>query len=122
MALPPRERRHLLLRFEGLEYTNKDIADFEERLGKIYSREVHRVQVFDFGGLTAEMAEGLSGRMLMEHRDAQGGTDVGLVNIPYLLARYLRRFASRRKRGAIISRGQFWLSILDFLLSIDFKD
>ncbi|GKB62278.1 hypothetical protein Tco_0918464 [Tanacetum coccineum] len=34
------------------------------------------------------------------------GMDVGLVNVPYLLARYLRMFASGRKRGAMISRGQ----------------
>ncbi|GJU90643.1 hypothetical protein Tco_1303066 [Tanacetum coccineum] len=32
------------------------------------------------------------------------GMDVGSVNIPYLLARYLRLFASRRKQGAMISR------------------
>ncbi|GKA04463.1 reverse transcriptase domain-containing protein [Tanacetum coccineum] len=53
-------------------YTDADIANFETRLGKIYGREVHRVQVFDFGGLTDLMAEGLRGRMLMEHKDAQG--------------------------------------------------
>ncbi|GKD47331.1 hypothetical protein Tco_1271976 [Tanacetum coccineum] len=35
------------------------------------------------------------------------GMDVGSVNIPYLLARYLRIFASRRKHGAMISGGQF---------------
>ncbi|GKD95742.1 hypothetical protein Tco_1379639 [Tanacetum coccineum] len=35
------------------------------------------------------------------------GMEVGSVNIPYLLARYLRRFASGRKRGAMISREQF---------------
>ncbi|GJV46121.1 hypothetical protein Tco_1430657 [Tanacetum coccineum] len=35
-------------------------------------REVHRVQVFDFGALPDLMAEGLSARMLMEHKDAQG--------------------------------------------------
>ncbi|GJR31469.1 hypothetical protein Tco_1107701 [Tanacetum coccineum] len=35
------------------------------------------------------------------------GMEVDSINIPYLLARYLRRFASRRKRGALISRGQF---------------
>ncbi|GKE64213.1 hypothetical protein Tco_1518374, partial [Tanacetum coccineum] len=29
-------------------------------------------KIFDFGGLTDLMAKGLSGRMLMEHRDAQG--------------------------------------------------
>ncbi|GKB45758.1 hypothetical protein Tco_0896511 [Tanacetum coccineum] len=35
------------------------------------------------------------------------GLDVGSVNIPYLLARYLRRFATKRKSGAHISSGQF---------------
>ncbi|GKD28574.1 hypothetical protein Tco_1239352 [Tanacetum coccineum] len=138
-----------------------DIAYFETRLGKIYRREVHRIQVFDFGGLTKLMDKGLRGRILMEHRDAQGqnservesgrqifdkgdlsaywreisskwliacsitgrsqapekvivtdlfylsGMDIGSVNIPYLLARYLRLFASGRKQGAIRSGGQF---------------
>ncbi|GJX20156.1 hypothetical protein Tco_0222833 [Tanacetum coccineum] len=41
------------------------------------------------------------------------GMDVGSVNIPYLLARYLRMFASRRKRGAMISRGEFICEELD---------
>ncbi|GJU96620.1 hypothetical protein Tco_1321376 [Tanacetum coccineum] len=49
-----------------------DIADFETRLAKIYRREVHRVQVFDFGGFLDMMVEGLRGMMLMEHMDAQG--------------------------------------------------
>ncbi|GJW96236.1 hypothetical protein Tco_0178044 [Tanacetum coccineum] len=35
------------------------------------------------------------------------GLDVGSVNIPYLLARYLRRFAAGRKNGALISGRQF---------------
>nr|GEV83140.1 hypothetical protein [Tanacetum cinerariifolium] len=35
------------------------------------------------------------------------GLDVGSVNIPYLLARYLRRFAAGWKSGAYISGGQF---------------
>ncbi|GKE56809.1 hypothetical protein Tco_1495994, partial [Tanacetum coccineum] len=212
MALPPRDQRHQYLRFEGFQYTDGDIADFETRLAKIYMREVHRVQVFDFGGLTKLMDEGLRGRILMEHMDAQGqsgarrrmswrqfilalglhtteemetagfglywvesgrqisdkgdlsaywreisskgdfldtppsytlirdpmlrlchrliacsiagrsqapekvtvtdlfylrGMDVGSVNVPYLLARYLRLFASGRKQGAMISDGQF---------------
>ncbi|GJW45955.1 hypothetical protein Tco_0077601 [Tanacetum coccineum] len=188
--------------------------------GRIYGREIHQVWVFDFRGLTELMDEGLRGRILMEHRDAQGqsvstsrawrrlfeirgslvhelileffstfrfrvamldldtaesarqildkgdlsaywigissggdflgtapsytfirdpmlrlchrliacnitgrsqapkkvtmtdlfylrGMDVGSVNIPYLLARYLRLFASGRKRGEMISGGQF---------------
>ncbi|GJT46677.1 hypothetical protein Tco_0955392 [Tanacetum coccineum] len=72
MALPPREQRHPFLRYEELQYTEADIEDFETRLTRIYRREVYRVQVFDFGGLPNLMAEGLSARMLMEHRDDQG--------------------------------------------------
>nr|GEW65225.1 hypothetical protein [Tanacetum cinerariifolium] len=49
MALPPRDQRHQHLR-----------------------TEVHKVQVFDFGGLTNLMVEGLRGRMPMKHTDAQG--------------------------------------------------
>ncbi|GKD38568.1 hypothetical protein Tco_1258775, partial [Tanacetum coccineum] len=72
MALSPRDQRHQYLRFEGLQYTDADIADFETRLGKIYSRDVHRVLVLDFESLTVEMVEGLTSRMLMEHKDAHG--------------------------------------------------
>ncbi|GJS10771.1 hypothetical protein Tco_0367567 [Tanacetum coccineum] len=54
-ALPPRDQRHLWLRYEGQEYTDADIVDLEERLGRIYDRRVHRVHTFDFGGLTAEV-------------------------------------------------------------------
>ncbi|GJS98042.1 hypothetical protein Tco_0819212 [Tanacetum coccineum] len=183
MALLPRDQRHFFLKFKRLEYTDADITDFEDR------------------GLTDEMTVGLSDRMLMEHKDAQGqslftsrswrrllevrgllvhehileffstfrfgkavlgldtvgefqfqleplekgdisaygrgfssvgdflwsqtpekvtvtdlfylrGIDVDSVNIAYLLARYLRRFASGRKREAIISGGQF-LPVID---------
>ncbi|GJU57613.1 hypothetical protein Tco_1235379 [Tanacetum coccineum] len=131
MALPPRDQRRRYLRYEGLQYTEDDIADFESRLARIYRREVHRVQVFDFGGLLDLMTEGLSARMLMEHRDAQGAIldldtpralqfqlggarrrlswrmDINSVNVPYLLARYLRLFAAGRKSGAHISGGKF---------------
>ncbi|GJX05160.1 hypothetical protein Tco_0191076 [Tanacetum coccineum] len=72
MALPPREQRHIFLRYEELEYTDADIADFKARLARIHRREVHRVSVFNFRGLPDLMAEGLSGRMLMEHRDEAG--------------------------------------------------
>ncbi|GJU16421.1 hypothetical protein Tco_1144387 [Tanacetum coccineum] len=147
MALPPRDQRHQYLRFKGLEYTDADITDFKDILGRIYGRGIHRVLVLDFKSLLVVMVEGLTSRMLMEHRDDQGqsvftsrawrrliacsiagrsqapekvtvtdlfylrGMDVGSVNIPYLLARYLRMFASGRKRGAMISRGQFaWVA------------
>ncbi|GJZ83308.1 hypothetical protein Tco_0648481 [Tanacetum coccineum] len=185
MALPLRDQRHQYLRFMGLWYTDTDIADFEERLGSIYDREVHRVQVFDFGGLTELMDERLRGmglhtteeiesvgfgaywaesaRQILDKGDLSAyligissakdfldttpsytsirypmvrlchrmitcsiagrsqapekvtvtdlfylrGMYFSLVNIPYLLARYLRLFTSWRKRGAMISGGQF---------------
>ncbi|GKD82068.1 hypothetical protein Tco_1348907 [Tanacetum coccineum] len=79
MALPPRYQRHEYLRYEGLQYTDADIADFETKLSRIYRREIHRVQVFNFRGLPDLMAEGLSIRMLMENRDAQGQREASSV-------------------------------------------
>nr|GEX14705.1 putative reverse transcriptase domain-containing protein [Tanacetum cinerariifolium] len=46
-----RDQRHQYLRFKGLEYIDADIANFEERLGKIYGRGVHQgVTVRDVWG------------------------------------------------------------------------
>ncbi|GJX01664.1 hypothetical protein Tco_0185577 [Tanacetum coccineum] len=36
MALPPRDQRHQYHRYEGLQYTDADIADFKTRLARIY--------------------------------------------------------------------------------------
>ncbi|GKB67052.1 hypothetical protein Tco_0928464, partial [Tanacetum coccineum] len=70
--LPPREQRHPFLRYQGLEYSDADIADFEERLERIYNREIHRVQVVDFQGMPELMRDGFFTRMVMEHRDDAG--------------------------------------------------
>ncbi|GKF69316.1 hypothetical protein Tco_0202373, partial [Tanacetum coccineum] len=72
MAHPPREQRHRFLRYEGLEYTDLDIADFESRLERIYTREIHRVQVMDFQGMLELLRDGLFARMVMEHYDEAG--------------------------------------------------
>ncbi|GJU56694.1 hypothetical protein Tco_1234460 [Tanacetum coccineum] len=72
MAFPPRDQRHQYLRYEGLQYTDADIADFEERLRRIYSREIHRVQVMDFQGMAELMRDALYDKMLIEHRDDGG--------------------------------------------------
>ncbi|GKE27630.1 hypothetical protein Tco_1443014 [Tanacetum coccineum] len=42
MALPQRNQRHPYLRFEGLEYIDADIHIFEERLERIFRRQIHR--------------------------------------------------------------------------------
>ncbi|GKA24047.1 hypothetical protein Tco_0710080, partial [Tanacetum coccineum] len=64
-ALPPREQRHPFLRYQGLEYTNADIADFEERLERIYSREIHRGSGYGF----SRDARALFARMVMKQRN-----------------------------------------------------
>ncbi|GJW11217.1 hypothetical protein Tco_1577044 [Tanacetum coccineum] len=120
MALSPRDQRHQHLRFEGLEYTDADITDFEERLGissvgdflgttPFYTsiRDLmlslcHRLIACSIAG-RSQTPEKVTVTDLFYLR----GMDVGSVNIPYLLARYLRVFSSRRKHGAMISGGQF---------------
>ncbi|GJT72760.1 hypothetical protein Tco_1032046 [Tanacetum coccineum] len=62
--LPPREQRHPFLRYQGLEYTNADIADFEQRLERIYSQEIHWVQVVDFQRMPELMRDGEAKRHL----------------------------------------------------------
>ncbi|GJR39817.1 hypothetical protein Tco_1215501 [Tanacetum coccineum] len=42
------------------------------------------------------------------------GIDIGSVNIPYLLARYLRLFSAGRKSGAHISGGQFLVRLQNY--------
>ncbi|GKE94165.1 hypothetical protein Tco_1579020 [Tanacetum coccineum] len=70
--LPPRKQRHPFLRYQGLEYSDQDITDFEERLERIYDRSTHTVQVLDFEGMSELMRDVLYARMRMEHRDGDG--------------------------------------------------
>ncbi|GKF32495.1 hypothetical protein Tco_0102293, partial [Tanacetum coccineum] len=70
--LPSREQRYPFFRYQGLEYINADIVDFEERLERIHDRDMHRVQVVDFQGMPQLMRDVLDARMLMEHRDDRG--------------------------------------------------
>ncbi|GKB23429.1 hypothetical protein Tco_0862830 [Tanacetum coccineum] len=172
--LPPREQRHRFLRYEGLEYTDADITDFEGRLERIHMREIHRVlrrmldirgplvhelileffSTFRFGQALLDLdtpgvlqfqlggarrriswkkfivalrlhtkeemqTPSIAGRsqapekVIMTDLFYLRGMDIGSVNVPYLLARYLRMFAAGRKSGAHISRGQFVARLVD---------
>ncbi|GJY27347.1 hypothetical protein Tco_0402073 [Tanacetum coccineum] len=102
MALSPRDQRHQLLRFEGLQYTDADIADFEERLRRIYNRE----SAGDFLGTTPSYTSIRDPMLRLCHR-LIACSIAGRINIPYLLAMYLRLSASGRKREALIFEGQF---------------
>ncbi|GJR73957.1 hypothetical protein Tco_0086322 [Tanacetum coccineum] len=84
------DQRHQYLRYEGLQYTNANVVDFETRLARIYMRQVHRVHVFDFEGLPDLMDEGLRGRMLMEHRFGEAVLDLdttGALQFWFILGR-----------------------------------
>ncbi|GJT68466.1 hypothetical protein Tco_1019946 [Tanacetum coccineum] len=105
--LLPREQRYPFLRYQGLKYTDADIADFEERLERIYSREIHRVQVVDFQGMPELMRDGLFARMVMEHRD-----DAGIVV-----------FTSRAWGRLFDTRGPLVRElILEFLSTLRFRE
>ncbi|GJW76389.1 hypothetical protein Tco_0138071 [Tanacetum coccineum] len=119
MALPPREQRHRFLRCKGLQYTDADIEDFKLMLARIYRREVHRVQVFDFGGLPDLMAKGLSARMLMKHKDAQGigisspGDLLGTAPSYTMIRDYILRLYHRLIACSIAGRSQAPKKILE---------
>ncbi|GJS33283.1 retrovirus-related pol polyprotein from transposon TNT 1-94 [Tanacetum coccineum] len=144
MALLLREQRHPFLRYQGLEYTDADIEDFETRLTRIYRMEVHRAgsarQIPDKGDLrdywigisstgdflgTAPsyiaiqdlilrlchrlIACSIAGRSQAPKKVTVTdlfylrGMGVDSVNVPYLLARYLRLFTAGRKSGALLA-------------------
>ncbi|GKC79825.1 hypothetical protein Tco_1130599 [Tanacetum coccineum] len=50
-------------RYQGLEYSDQDIADFKERLERIHDRGTHKVQVLDFEGMPVLMRDVLYARM-----------------------------------------------------------
>ncbi|GKA14715.1 hypothetical protein Tco_0694361, partial [Tanacetum coccineum] len=50
--LPPRDQRHLWLRYQVEGYTEEIVHDFEQRLETIFDRHVNRVHILDFEGLT----------------------------------------------------------------------
>ncbi|GJS84789.1 hypothetical protein Tco_0751330 [Tanacetum coccineum] len=117
MAIPPRYQRHQYLRSEGLGYTDADIINFKERLGRIYGDFLGTAPSYTW--ITDPMlrlchmliACNIAGRSQAPKKVTMAdlfylrGVDVGSFNIPYLLARYLRLFTSGRKHGVMISGG-----------------
>nr|GEX71654.1 hypothetical protein [Tanacetum cinerariifolium] len=57
MELPPRNERHLRLRFDAQDYNDSDIHDFESRLSRIYDRHVKKEHVLDFDVLVEKMEQ-----------------------------------------------------------------
>ncbi|GKB02643.1 hypothetical protein Tco_0830732 [Tanacetum coccineum] len=63
--LPPRDQRHLWLHYQVVGYTEEIVHDFEQRLKMIFGRQVNRVHILDFEGLTLDMRHDLAERMRM---------------------------------------------------------
>ncbi|GKD40355.1 hypothetical protein Tco_1260562 [Tanacetum coccineum] len=64
--LPPHDQRHLWLRYQVEGYTEEIVHDFEQRLETIFGRQVNRVHILHFEGLTPDMRQDLAERMRME--------------------------------------------------------
>ncbi|GKA53137.1 hypothetical protein Tco_0746452, partial [Tanacetum coccineum] len=102
MALPPHDQRHQFLRYEGLQYTNGDIVDFNARLARIYRREP---ETDPRQGDLRDYWIGISST-----GDFFGTTpSYTAIRDPILRMchRYLRLFAAGRKSGALIYGSQF---------------
>ncbi|GJZ83087.1 hypothetical protein Tco_0648260 [Tanacetum coccineum] len=66
MALPPRDQRHMFLIFEGMEYLDTDIVDFDGRLARIH-REGAQGSVFDSLGVLQDFdGEGLFSQAILD--------------------------------------------------------
>ncbi|GJU09660.1 hypothetical protein Tco_1132056 [Tanacetum coccineum] len=63
--LPPHDQRHLWLHYQIEGYTEEIVHDFEQRLEMIFGRQVNRVHILDFEGLTPDMRQDLVERMRM---------------------------------------------------------
>ncbi|GKB74972.1 hypothetical protein Tco_0936384 [Tanacetum coccineum] len=64
--LPPRDQRHLWLRYQVVGYTKDIVHDFEQRLETIFRGQVNRVHILDFKGLNPDMRQDLVERLRME--------------------------------------------------------
>ncbi|GJU08752.1 MAK10-like protein [Tanacetum coccineum] len=63
--LTPHDQRHLWLCYQVEGYTEEIVHDFEQRLETIFGRQVNRVHILDFEGLTLDMRQDLADRMRM---------------------------------------------------------
>ncbi|GKE06112.1 hypothetical protein Tco_1398130 [Tanacetum coccineum] len=70
--LPPRDQRHLWLRYQVEGYTEEIVHDFEQRLETIFGRQVNRVHILDFKGLTLDMRQDLAERLRMVYTGDDG--------------------------------------------------
>ncbi|GJS50415.1 putative ribonuclease H-like domain-containing protein [Tanacetum coccineum] len=61
-----------ILRYEGQEYTNAVVHDYEDMLSTIFGKQVNRVHVLDFDGLSDETRQPLTDTLRMVYIGAKG--------------------------------------------------
>ncbi|GKA34505.1 hypothetical protein Tco_0720934 [Tanacetum coccineum] len=133
VPLPPRDQIHLWLRYQVEGYTEEIMHDFEDQLETIFRRQVNRVHVLDFEGLTPEMRQDLAERLRMvyirddgqEIFDQQRGLHTAeemavdgfkaywlwservIPDMGDLRSRHLKRHTKGRKSSAMLLGGHF---------------
>ncbi|GKG24924.1 hypothetical protein Tco_0395552, partial [Tanacetum coccineum] len=70
--LPPRDHGRLWLRYQIEGYTEEIVHDFDQRLETIFGRQVKRVHVLDFEGLTPDIRQDLAERLRMVYTGDDG--------------------------------------------------
>ncbi|GJX37445.1 hypothetical protein Tco_0250748 [Tanacetum coccineum] len=75
--LPPHDQRHLWLRYQVVGYTEEIVHDFEQRLKMVFGRQVNRVHILDFKGLTPDIRQDLAERMRMIYT-GDDGHEIGI--------------------------------------------
>ncbi|GKB52067.1 hypothetical protein Tco_0902820 [Tanacetum coccineum] len=70
--LPPRDQRHIWLRYQVEGYTEEIVHDFEQRLEIIFGRHVNRIHILDFKGLTLKLRQDLAERIRMVYTKDDG--------------------------------------------------
>nr|GEX21673.1 hypothetical protein [Tanacetum cinerariifolium] len=70
--LPPHDQRHLWLHYQVVGYIKEILYDFKQRLETIFDRQVNRVHILDFEGLTLDIRQDLAERMRMVYTGEDG--------------------------------------------------
>ncbi|GJW53082.1 hypothetical protein Tco_0097167 [Tanacetum coccineum] len=70
--LPPRDKRRVWLRYQVEGYTKEIVHDFKQRLETIFKRQVNRVHILYFKGLTFDMRQDLAERLRMAYTRDDG--------------------------------------------------
>ncbi|GJZ84302.1 hypothetical protein Tco_0649641 [Tanacetum coccineum] len=81
--LPPKDHRHLWLRYQVKGYTKDIVHNYEQRLETIFSRSVNQVHVLDFARLIEGRRQNLAGRLRRvytgdEGQELMSDTEMGL--------------------------------------------